>query len=418
MELNISDAIDVIDRIVESNYKLKKDNSTAQRIAIEMVGQHGLGKSQSIEEFAKSKGYAFVKKELAQITDETSLFGYPRQTYSIHKKVQTKNEKGEIKESIRTKNIHINELETYTKAGWTQKSKDSQLTYSIPEWVETLNTTPKSVLLLDELNRSLPLIQAATMNLVLDGKYGNWSLPPGCTIILSNNPNTGDYNVTELDDAGKDRKFSIHLKPDINSWVLWASKNQIKDECINFLYKCPEVRDTTDKPSYRRWTQFFNAIKDCNLKSTDDLDYVYKIGSISVGEGNLLIFKNFISNNLDMLPSIAEIFDENKKISEQVALLNKCIYYLNDQNQYVLRTDIIGLLGLRIKGYFKSNSIRKSHVERFQALCYQNIIPKDSIIDILTDMSKKDHPNKSQLGYLLTIPSVNELLLSVGKLNI
>jgi hypothetical protein len=449
MDFSIDEAIKLIDRIVDSNYELKKSNSNEQGIAIELVGQHGLGKSKSIEAYAKENNYAFYKKELAQITDETSLFGYPRKTVEIERQddliLTDGNTKKSVKKTYRTR-IEISELTLYigtsfgsekindeyykkknanitlkNKGNWELASDDSELTYSTPDWVTELSKTSKSILLLDEFNRALPLIQAATMNLILDGKYGNWTLPPGCTIILSNNPNNGSYNVTDVDVAGADRKFTINLKPDINSWVMWASGNGIKEECINFLYKCPEVRDNPDAPSYRRWTQFFNAIKNVNLRNdvgNDDLTYVYNIGSIAVGSGNILAFKSFIANHLDILPSINELFDPKVDIKKQMDLLQQAIYYKNESGQNVLRTDITGLLGLRVKGYFRSNKILKLQVDRFESLLNHDIIPKDSLIDILSDISKPDHPNKNQLGYLTNIPAIKAHLNVIGSLNI
>lgn len=202
---------------------------------------------------------------------------------------------------------------------------------------------------------------------------------------------------------------------------MWASGNGIKEECINFLYKCPEVRDNPDAPSYRRWTQFFNAIKNVNLRNdvgNDDLTYVYNIGSIAVGSGNILAFKSFIANHLDILPSINELFDPKVDIKKQMDLLQQAIYYKNESGQNVLRTDITGLLGLRVKGYFRSNKILKLQVDRFESLLNHDIIPKDSLIDILSDISKPDHPNKNQLGYLTNIPAIKAHLNVIGSLNI
>ncbi len=181
MDFSIDEAIKLIDRIVDSNYELKKSNSNEQGIAIELVGQHGLGKSKSIEAYAKENNYAFYKKELAQITDETSLFGYPRKTVEIERQddliLTDGNTKKSVKKTYRTR-IEISELTLYigtsfgsekindeyykkknanitlkNKGNWELASDDSELTYSTPDWVTELSKTSKSILLLDEFNR-------------------------------------------------------------------------------------------------------------------------------------------------------------------------------------------------------------------------------------------------------------------------
>ena len=51
----------------------------------------------------------------------------------------------------------------------------------------------------------MPRFIQATMELIDRGEYISWSLPPNCTIILTSNPDNGDYNVNSMDNAQKTR---------------------------------------------------------------------------------------------------------------------------------------------------------------------------------------------------------------------
>jgi len=419
---SISDIIEIIDNIISTNYSNRKNKLTNKNIAVEIVGSHGLGKSMSIQEYAIENKMSFVKRELAQISDETSLYGYPRKTIKVAKIeiLIDKNDPNNTEKKRRLiKKIEFDDLQRYIDDGWEQYSNDTELSYSTPEWVSELYKTEKSILFLDESRRALPHIMQATMNLINDGQYGDWKLPPGCTIILANNPDDeGDYNVGSFDLASNDRMFRYNVKADINSWVQWATNNHIKEECINFMIKVPEAHEKENSPSYRMWTNFFISLNNLNLRNKDNYDMIYRLGIGSIGENNLFMFKTFIDNNLDIIPNINEIF--SKKITETEAInkLQKAIYSVNDQGVNVLRTDIKGLLGLRIKSYFRSNNISDVAVDRFVEICKSKIIPKESMLDILMDMQKNNHPNKKLINILLINPTIKDILLNTKSINI
>lgn len=199
------------------------------------------------------------------------------------------------------------------------------------------------------------------------------------------------------------------MKSDIDSWVQWATNSNIKEECINFLFKSPEVRDSLDKPSNRTWTSFFLSINDLNLRNPDDLDMIYNLGVGSIGEENVLIFKTFITNNLDIIPSIKWIFDPNSKLPEVLNKLKECIV---DKESRVVRNDIKGLLGIRIKSHLRSPGIDKTVTTRFLEILQGQIVPKESFMDILLDTGAKNHPNPHINKELISHPIGRQLLMS------
>ena len=52
----------------------------------------------------------------------------------------------------------------------------------------------------------------ATMEILDRQEYVSWKLPKNWHILLTTNPDNGDYNVTSLDVAQKTRFISVELK--------------------------------------------------------------------------------------------------------------------------------------------------------------------------------------------------------------
>lgn len=48
-----------------------------------------------------------------------------------------------------------------------------------------------------------PHIAQAVMELIYKQEYISWKLPPNTHIVLTSNPDNGEYNVTSTDEAQK-----------------------------------------------------------------------------------------------------------------------------------------------------------------------------------------------------------------------
>jgi len=240
-EYTIEEAQNILRSTIKSNIFNREKYKTSKNTAIRFIGEHGIGKTEAMLQVCVEEGYAFKYLNLSEITEESSLYGFPRETYKISKIERTSLEDGTTKEKKLLKNIRVNELQLYLSEGWKQESQTSEMTYSIPQWVNELEKTPVSVLLMDEFSRAQNYISQAVMNLVLFGTFGTWKLPKGTQIVLLDNPATGDYNVSSMDSAQLSRFMNYSVKGDINAWVKFASKANIHEECINFLYKTPEI---------------------------------------------------------------------------------------------------------------------------------------------------------------------------------
>lgn len=136
------------------------------------------------------------------------------------------------------------------------------------------------------------------MEIIDRQEYISWKLPKDWHVILTTNPDSGDYHVSSLDAAQKTRFVTVNLKFDVECWAKWAEQNDIDSRCINFLLMHPElVNQTTNARSI---TTFFNCIT--SIKDFEaNLPLIQMIGEGSVGPEFSTLFTTFINNRLDKL---------------------------------------------------------------------------------------------------------------------
>jgi hypothetical protein len=149
----------------------------------------------------------------------------------------------------------------------------------------------------------------AVMEICDRQEYVSWKLPKNWHVVLTTNPDNGDYNVTSLDVAQQTRFISIELKYDVGVWARWAEEAQIDGRCINFMLMNPEL--VTQKVNPRSVTTFFNSISSIP-KFEDSLPMIQMIGEGSVGADFSSMFTMFINNKLDKIISPEDILTKDE----------------------------------------------------------------------------------------------------------
>jgi len=93
-------------------------------------------------------------------------------------------------------------LDEYLKLGY-KSTGQNRMSYCSPEWIA--NKEKGGILLLDDWNRADVRFIQAIMELIDRQQYVSWSLPKDWHIILTANPDNGDYLVNSIDRAKKKR---------------------------------------------------------------------------------------------------------------------------------------------------------------------------------------------------------------------
>ena len=384
VNLNIDEVKDFTNHIIKNNRFLQEGGKNP--VAVEIVGESGIGKTSAVIDLAKENKLNFVKLNLAQIEELGDLVGFPVRQFQmyreqkIQKKIDDLNYTAAQKaaasaqlSNVTTKKVGqwVDELavEEYLKQGWKMTGKN-RMSYCAPEWIS--DKKDGGILLLDDWNRADMRFIQAVMELVDRQQYISWSLPKDWHIILTSNPDNGDYMVNSIDSAQKTRYITANLKFDVNVWARWAEEAGIDTRCINFLLLNPEL--VTQETNARSITAFFNAISSFE-SFEDNLTMIQMIGEGSVGDTFASMFTTFINNKLDKLVTPKDLLTHD---NEQYILgeLKGCI---GEGDSY--RADIASTLATRLANYAvvysKENTVNQKITDRLIALCTKDYFTND-----------------------------------------
>jgi hypothetical protein len=261
------------------------------------------------------------------------------------------------------------EAELAVKAGF-KLTGARRTAYCAPEWISGKGES--GILLLDDYTRADPRMIQACMDLINTQEYISWKLPKDWTIILTTNPDGGDYHVNSMDIAQTTRFISCELKFDVDCWAQWAEETHMDGRCINFILKHPEI--VTEATNPRAITTFFNAISSFE-KFEENLPMIQMIGEGSVGADMTSLFTLFINNKLDQLMSPKDILLHDNEDYIVGALKST----IGREDEY--RADIASIMSTRLVNFalahFKTNPMKAEVIKRLEKLVVDEIFAID-----------------------------------------
>lgn len=242
------------------------------------------------------------------------------------------------------------------------------------------------------------------MELVDRQEYISWKLPADWHIVLTANPDNGEYIVNSIDVAQKTRFVSTMLKWNHERWAEWAESNKIDDRCINFVLAHPEIIGENKGVNPRSLTTFFYSISSFP-NFNQRLPMIQMCGEGSVGPVVTTLFTTFIKNKLDKLITPKEmLLGENTQ-----AVLTQLKDCLHDGSEY--RADIASILTTRLINYAihysQSNSITPEIIQRIQVLIKEQDLFTDDLKYVI--VKKILNGNKQKFQKLVSDPTVQDL---------
>jgi hypothetical protein len=183
------------------------------------------------------------------------------------------------------------------------------------EWAQPnfLPVNGKGFLFLDEFNQSTELIQKASLQLILDRKIGEYTLPNDWLPIGAGNRREDGALVRDRLEAPLEDRFLYYtIEPDLVVWKKWAYVNDIHEDILAFLSTRPDYlykfdpKRTSKMTSPRGWDRTSKLLR-VGLDSIEDI-------AGSIGEGVATEFCAF-RNLRNELPDIKRILrGENTEI--------------------------------------------------------------------------------------------------------
>jgi len=182
VNLNIDDLKGFVNHIINNNRFLQAQGKPP--VAIEVMGESGIGKTSTVVELAQEHNLNFVKLNLAQIEELGDLVGFPVRQFQMYKEQTVSanspdmvnytaaqraaaasdlaNMNGTVVKKV---GIWVDELAVseYLKNGYKMTGKN-RMSYCAPEWIA--DKKEGGILLLDDWNRADVRFIQAVMELI------------------------------------------------------------------------------------------------------------------------------------------------------------------------------------------------------------------------------------------------------------
>lgn len=243
-----------------------------------------------------------------------------------------------------------------------------------PDWVQGLKEN--SILCLDDFSRGNLLFAQAVMELVNSQEMIGWNLrDKRIQVILNENPDNGEYNVTSSDGAQSDRYMKINMRWDAQDWAARAEKIGLDERLINFVLWAPELLEAkkadgisaSNNVSPRMMDKFFSLVSTIE-DFEKSLDQISLFAEISVGTNIGSQLSNFINKRLDKLPSVDKLIKEYDQKTAKAQLTQCCGDSEKDSANWKGATAAI--LTTRMYNYMKYNqkNVTKDNIRQYLEL--------------------------------------------------
>ncbi len=258
LKINVSEASKHLNSIIRGGLKT----------SVMMWGAPGIGKSSVVNKVAKENGMDVIDLRLSQLAP-TDIRGLP-----------------------------------HVENGFSKFAPPSFLPQS-----------GRGILFLDEVNLAPPAIQNVAMQLVLDRKVGDYTVPDGWFIIAAGNRVEDRAAVSQMPAPLANRFIHFTIEHDLTSWKEYALTSGVKEEIVSFLNFRPNLLHSFNK----------NAIAWPSPRSWDFASDLMKIGlevDSAVGDGAAAEFKSFVKL-YSKLPDVEKVLagDKSVKMPKEPSIL-------------------------------------------------------------------------------------------------
>lgn len=199
-----------------------------------------------------------------------------------------------------------------------------------------------AVILLDELPNAPQTVQAASYQLVLDGKLGEYVVPSNVVVMAAGNRETDKGGTFKLNSPLANRFTHVEMVANHDDWEAYAVTAGVHPHVVSFVGSAKENLYTFDPKSGekafatpRSWEAVSDILNNCHNLS-DSIRIALIAGC--VGSGPAIRFDQHCRSTVN-LPKASDVLDGKVKkfkfesISQQYALAISLAYELNDRKR-------------------------------------------------------------------------------------
>ncbi len=204
--------------------------------------------------------------------------------------------------------------------------KTNQTSWAPPDF---LPTSGAGILFLDEMNQAAQATQAASYQLLLDRRLGDYVLPKDWAIVAAGNRSSDRAIVNQMGSALKNRLVHIDYEVSKDDWEEWAVKSGLHVSVLGFIRFRPDalnefddragdqdkekarqqkLRDAKAFATPRTW-EFVSQLITKGLDASIELELIQG----TVGEGATAEFLAYMQHYRN-LPDLQEILRKPKSV--------------------------------------------------------------------------------------------------------
>jgi dynein-related subfamily AAA family protein len=350
-------------------------------IAYSVCGEAGIGKSTVEEETVSGLGRPFKKVSLSQYTEPCELIGYYAKEFLLTKV---------DKQTWVTENL----IPTFIENGY-EYTGETRTKPCPPDWVYDLQEG--TIICLDDFTRGNQLMCQAVMELVHKREMIGWDLVgKKIQIILNENPQDGEYNVTSQDKAQNTRKGNAIMVWCHKSWAERAERLGRDGRLINFVLWKPEHYENKKQDGIsssgtvtpRQLDMFFDLIETIEGDFENHLDQIAEFGNATVGKDVVNDFTNFVKKKLDKLPTVDDLIRVDSLETAKKKLTTVCGIETQSTGKNAWNHATVAIMSIRFLNYakFNSQSLTEANIIQYRELALHNSFGNDHKYLMLTNV--------------------------------
>ena len=310
-------------------FMLSVSSKGEMRLPVLLHGVHALGKTEIVEQIAKSFDYNYVPLFLST-QDVSDLIGLP---YKEHKF---------MKDGVE---IIEKEFLDITRIGDAQSLvnlyKKTSTRFAMPDWLsDALADDRPCIFFLDEMNRGPLYVLQTMLPFVLDGRLHTHRIRPNDIVIGAMNPDTADYNVEAISDKALLSRFAhFYFEPTISEWVSYAMTMGIHPSVIEMVKtsdnifgkeSVPEenrIKVTPDRRNILKIGQFLNNVTEEQMKNNSVANFCTAMVGESVAMNIITSYNTIIKLSPDNIfdGTIFDVGIEYESDLDRIKIINESL---------------------------------------------------------------------------------------------
>lgn len=154
-----------------------------------------------------------------------------------------------IGKPVAVRELHLASVSEVDIRGYLVPAGDKAI-FTKPEFWTDVEANEYGILFLDEFMQATHEVQKAVAPLLLEGRIGEYRLPPGWSVVLAGNGLDDGAGANTLLSHIINRVVLINVNPpDVDEWAFWAAEAQLPHELIAFAKYRPDVVFNADIPA-------------------------------------------------------------------------------------------------------------------------------------------------------------------------